>query len=72
MFVLSVPPFTADGTADELAALAAQHEREVARLVDLLAQATGRSADELTADLEPGRVLSAAEAKDYGLITSLR
>ena len=71
MFVLSVPPFTANGTADELSALAAQHEREIARLRDLIAQATGRTADEVTEDLTIGRVLSAEEAQAYGLVTQL-
>ncbi|GAA1563680.1 ATP-dependent Clp protease proteolytic subunit [Kribbella karoonensis] len=71
MFVLSVPPFTANGTADELAALAAQHERELTRLRDLVTQATGRTPDEVTEDLTTGRVLSAEDARTYGLITDL-
>ncbi|MEU8224124.1 ATP-dependent Clp protease proteolytic subunit [Kribbella sp. NPDC048915] len=72
MFVLSTPKFTADGTAGQLAALADQHERQHARLLDLVATATGRSADEVAADLDAGRVLSAEEAVTYGLITGLR
>jgi ATP-dependent Clp protease protease subunit len=71
MFVLSSPQFAAEGTADQLATLADQHERQVARLRDLIANATGRSADEVATDLDPGRVLSADEAKDYGLVTRL-
>jgi ATP-dependent Clp protease, protease subunit len=71
MFVLSVPPFTATGTADELAALAAEHESQVARLRDLLTQATGRTPAEVTEDLTPGRILSAEEAQTYGLVTHL-
>ncbi|GAA3103539.1 ATP-dependent Clp protease protease subunit [Kribbella aluminosa] len=71
MFVFSVPPFTANGTADELAALDAQHEREVARLRDLITQATGRTSDEVAEDLTAGRVLSAEEARTYGLISDL-
>jgi ATP-dependent Clp protease protease subunit len=71
MFVLSAPQFTADGTADELATLAAQHERQAARFRDLIAQASGRPADEVAADLDSGRVLSADEALTYGLVTRL-
>ncbi|MGZ0153402.1 ATP-dependent Clp protease proteolytic subunit [Kribbella sp. WER1] len=71
MFVLSVPPFTANGTADELAALAAQHDRELARLRDLISRATGRTPDEVTEDLTTGRVLSATEAQTYGLVADL-
>lgn len=70
MFVLSMPPFAANGTADELTALAAQHEREITRLRDLISHATGRTADEVAEDLS-GRVLSAEEAKTYGLVTDL-
>lgn len=71
MFILVSPRFTANGTADELATLADQHERQVARLHDLIADATGRTTQEIAADLEPGRVLTAPEAHDYGLITQL-
>ncbi|MGW7683187.1 ATP-dependent Clp protease proteolytic subunit [Kribbella sp. NPDC054772] len=70
MFVLSVPHFAAEGTADELATLAEQHTRQTARLRDLIADATGRSPDEVAHDLE-GRVLSAEEAQTYGLISRL-
>jgi ATP-dependent Clp protease protease subunit len=71
MIVLSTPQFRADGTAEQLAAYADQHERQLARLQDLIAHGTGRSADEVANDLDPGRVLSAQEAKDYGLVTQL-
>ena len=71
MFVLSAPHFTADGTADELAAVADQHERLAARFRDLIAEATGRPADEVAADLDAGRVLDAEEAQTYGLVTRL-
>lgn len=71
-FVLTAPQFTATGTADELSVLADQHERQTNRLRDLIAHATGRPADEITADLTTGRVLSADDALIYGLITRLR
>ena len=70
-FVLSVPDVTAEGTADELAAQADQHQHEFARLRDLIATATGRRADEVARDLERGRVLTAEEARDYGLADTM-
>lgn len=71
MFVLSLPQFTGEGTAAHLAALAEQHERQVARLTDLIARACGRTAPEVAVDLELGRVLSADEAMEYGLVDRL-
>jgi ATP-dependent Clp protease protease subunit len=72
MFILLSPQFSGDGTAAELATLADQHERQVARLRDLIVRATGRTTQEVTADLDAGRVLGADEAKDYGLISRLQ
>ena len=71
MFVLVSPQFTGEGTVDQLTTLATQHERQVARLQDLIAHATGRSTDEIAADLDTGRILSPEEARTYGLITEL-
>ena len=71
MFILLSPQFAGDGTATELATLADQHERQVARLRDLIVRATGRTTQEVAADLEAGRVLGADEAKDYGLVSQL-
>jgi ATP-dependent Clp protease, protease subunit len=71
MFILLLPQVSADGTAAELAALADQHERQVARLRDLIVRATGRARQEVAADLEAGRVLGAEEAKEYGLVSRL-
>lgn len=70
-FVLTAPQFTAEGTADELATFAEQHDRQSARLAGLIADATGRPADEIAADLATGRLLTAAEAEAYGLISRL-
>jgi ATP-dependent Clp protease, protease subunit len=71
MFILLSPQVSGDGTAAELAALADQHERQVARLRDLIVRATGRAKQEVAADLEAGRVLGADEAKEYGLVSRL-
>jgi ATP-dependent Clp protease protease subunit len=71
MFILLLPQFSGDGTAAELAALADQHERQVARLRDLIVRATGRARQDVAADLEAGRVLDADEAREYGLVSRL-
>jgi ATP-dependent Clp protease protease subunit len=71
MFVLSLPQFTGEGTAGQLAGLAEQHERQVARLRDLITRASGRAVADVAADLEAGRVLSADEAIEYGLVNQL-
>ena len=47
--------------------LAERHERQIARLRDLVARATGRAAPDVAADLEAGRVLAVEEAMLYGL-----
>jgi ATP-dependent Clp protease protease subunit len=71
MFILVSPQFSGDGTAAELAILADQHERQVMRLRDLIVRATGRTTQEVAADLDAGRVLGADEAKEYGLVSQL-
>jgi ATP-dependent Clp protease protease subunit len=71
MFVLLSPQFSGEGTAAVLATLADQHERQVARLRDLIVRATGRTTQEAAADLDAGRVLVAEEAKEYGLVSQL-
>jgi ATP-dependent Clp protease, protease subunit len=71
VLVLSLPPTSAEGTAGQLAVLAEQHDRQVARLRELIAATTGRSAEDVGADLSTGRVLSGQEALDYGLLNRL-
>jgi ATP-dependent Clp protease protease subunit len=59
-------------SAGELGRLAETHDALLARLAELLAAATGRSPAEIRADLTPpGRVLGAAEAVAYGLVTEV-
>jgi ATP-dependent Clp protease protease subunit len=71
VLVLSLPHATAEGTAGQLAIQAEHHERQVARLRDLVAEATGWDADWVAAELRSGRVLTAEEALHYGLINRL-
>src|SRR3954453_7732343 len=59
------------GTADEVAAAAGQHLRELEEVVLRLVELTGQSRSRIEDDLSAGRVLSAAEARDYGLIDEI-
>lgn len=59
------------GTADEVAAAAGQHLRELEEVVLRLVQLTGQTRSRIEDDLSSGRVLSAAEARDYGLIDAV-
>jgi ATP-dependent Clp protease protease subunit len=71
LLVLREPRGTASGRADELAIAADQHARRVRDLCERLSTATGRDADVVAADLRRGRVLTAAQAVDYGLLHDL-
>lgn len=59
------------GTADEVAAAAGQHLRELEEVVLRLAEVTGQTRSRIEDDLSKGRVLSAAEARDYGLVDTV-
>ena len=52
----------------DLDGLAAAHAREVALVQERLATACGRPVDEIAADMRAGRLLTAPEARDYGLL----
>ncbi|GGQ51339.1 ATP-dependent Clp protease proteolytic subunit [Couchioplanes azureus] len=56
------------GTADEVAAAAGQHLRELEEVILRLVEVTGQTRSRVEDDLSAGRILSAEEAKDYGLI----
>lgn len=55
----------------ELESVAAEHARQLHRLQERLAEACGRPVDQIAADMRAGRLLTAAEARDYGLIDDL-
>lgn len=59
------------GTADEVAAAAGQHLRELEEVILRLAEITGQPRSRVEDDLSTGRMLSAAEARDYGLIDAV-
>jgi ATP-dependent Clp protease protease subunit len=59
------------GTADEVARAAGQHLRELEEVVLRLVEVTGQTRSRIEDDLSSGRVLSATEARDYGLIDTV-
>ncbi len=59
------------GTADEVAAAAGQHLRELEELILRLAEATGQTRARIEDDLSAGRMFGADEARDYGLIDAI-
>jgi len=56
------------GTADEVAAAAGQHLRELEEVVLRLVAVTGQPRSRVEDDLSAGRILTAQEAVDYGLV----
>ena len=67
-FHLREPEVEVSGNAAQMAAWAEYHGAELARFVARLAEATGRRAEHVEADLSFGRSLSAREALGYGLV----
>lgn len=70
-FRLSEPRTQFRGTADEVAAEAARTRALLGSLYERLSRATGRPEDDLRRDARAGRVLTAAEAIDYGLVEGI-
>jgi ATP-dependent Clp protease protease subunit len=52
----------------ELETVAAERARQVRRLQERMAAACGRPVDELAADMRAGRLLTAEQAQEYGLV----
>lgn len=67
-FRMSEPRTSLSGRVDEIAAHAAAIRQQLANLHAQLALATGQPADRIAADMEKGRILTADEARDYGLV----
>jgi ATP-dependent Clp protease, protease subunit len=59
------------GTADEVAAAAGQHLRELEEVILRLVAVTGQPRSRVEDDLSAGRSLSAQEAREYGLIDTV-
>ena len=70
-FRLGEPTSSVAGRAAELEAWAEHHQAQLARFVDRLAEATGRPAEHVEADLSTGRWLDAPGAVSYGLVDGL-
>lgn len=67
-FHLSEPRVEISGRADEVAIAAEHHAAMLRDLVNRIAEAAGRPAEEIAEDLRRGRYLTAGEAVDYGLV----
>jgi ATP-dependent Clp protease, protease subunit len=61
----------AGGTADQVAAAAGEHLRELDELVVRLVAVTGQARSRIEDDLSSGRVLSAEQAQEYGLLDEI-
>ncbi|WP_432988649.1 ATP-dependent Clp protease proteolytic subunit [Dactylosporangium sp. CA-233914] len=59
------------GTADQVVAEAGRYLRDLEDLILRIAGATGQPRSRVEDDLQSGRVLSAQEAVDYGLVASI-
>jgi ATP-dependent Clp protease, protease subunit len=70
-FRLCEPVSEAFGHAHDMARFADQQTAQLARFVSRFAEATGRAAEHLEADLSSGRYLDAHEALEYGLIDEI-
>jgi ATP-dependent Clp protease protease subunit len=62
---------TMAGTADEVAAAAGQYLRELEELAVRLAEVTGQPRSRVETDLAAGRVLTAEQAREYGLLDGI-
>ena len=61
----------AAGTAEKVAAAAGEYLRELEELIVRLADVTKTPRSRIEDDLAAGRILSASEAKEYGLIDEI-
>jgi ATP-dependent Clp protease protease subunit len=71
--VLSVPRASdTEGALTPIATRAEEHALMVAQVIERVAAVTGRPTDQVGEDLRSGRILSAREAQDYGLVGDVR
>jgi ATP-dependent Clp protease protease subunit len=59
------------GTADQVVAEAGRYLRDLEDLILRISEATGQTRSRVEDDLQASRVLTAAEAVDYGLVESI-
>jgi ATP-dependent Clp protease protease subunit len=67
-FHLVEPTWSGEGNATELVGWVEHHQAELASFVRRIAEATGRPAEHLEADMALGRWMDAEEAVAYGLV----
>jgi ATP-dependent Clp protease protease subunit len=65
---LTEPRTPAGALGRDVEALAAEQTRQLRRLQERLAEATGQDVERIAADMRTGRLLSAEEAREYGLV----
>jgi ATP-dependent Clp protease protease subunit len=65
---LTEPRTPRHGLGRDVEALATEHARQLRRLQERLAEATGRDVEQIAADMRTGRLLSTEEAREYGLV----
>src|SRR4051794_18330272 len=65
---LTEPRIPHHGLGRDVEALAAEQTRQLRRLQERLAEATGQDVEQIAADMRAGRLLSAEEAREYGLV----
>jgi ATP-dependent Clp protease protease subunit len=65
---LTEPRTPALALGRDVEALAAEQTRQLRRLQERLAEATGQDVERIAADMRTGRLLSAEEAREYGLV----
>ncbi len=68
VFRLSEPRVTLDGRSEEIAAHADAIHQQLAHLYARLAEVTGQPFDKVVDDMRTGRILTAPQARDYGLV----
>lgn len=70
-FHLREPRTSCTGAASDVALAAEQHEQQLRRLQQRIADSCGRSVETVVADMRDHRILTADEARDYGLIDTI-
>jgi len=70
-FVLAIPHVSAQKSATTVETQADELQRAVDQLIERIATVSGRPGNRVEEDLRSGRVMSAEEARSYGLVSSV-
>lgn len=71
LFMLREPEDELTGNADQLAVQSVQQRRRVRIVAERIAAATGQPPERVLDDMRSGRLLTAEQAVDYGLVNEL-